>query len=253
MTTVFGDIVEQDVGKFLSTLTQGSILLEDYQLVEKLASFGRKRIPKRVVYAKRASAMSFFEVMQDVSSSTCFDFLWVLDFSTPVIVQFSTIVARDSPSGGVREVEAIGGSLNASASRKQKCYLFDALKTYVLQMVKLLVDCADVDNTHVALAIEIPDGWRNKIEFVLATAFQMLLGGEGSFSAGSPRKGMHSRLYHRILNEHQEIQSFSAFNSIYNSIGIFDIHASTGADYVGNVVSLVVGELISIITFGQVQ
>lgn len=40
----------------------------------------------------------------------------------------------------VREVEAIGGNIGASASREQMGYTFDALKTYVPQMVELLVD-----------------------------------------------------------------------------------------------------------------
>lgn len=42
----------------------------------------------------------------------------------------------------VREVEAIGGNVTASASREQMGYTFDALKTYVPQMVELLVDSA---------------------------------------------------------------------------------------------------------------
>ncbi|KAF8400916.1 hypothetical protein HHK36_014219 [Tetracentron sinense] len=41
----------------------------------------------------------------------------------------------------VREVEAIGGNLNASASREQMGYSYDALKTYVPEMVELLIDC----------------------------------------------------------------------------------------------------------------
>ena len=41
----------------------------------------------------------------------------------------------------VREVEAIGGNVQASASREQMGYTFDALKTYVPEMVELLVDC----------------------------------------------------------------------------------------------------------------
>ncbi|XP_019175757.1 PREDICTED: mitochondrial-processing peptidase subunit alpha-like [Ipomoea nil] len=40
----------------------------------------------------------------------------------------------------VREVEAIGGNVTAAASREQMCYTYDALKTYVPQMVELLVD-----------------------------------------------------------------------------------------------------------------
>ncbi|KAI3782818.1 hypothetical protein L2E82_12875 [Cichorium intybus] len=42
----------------------------------------------------------------------------------------------------VREVEAIGGNVTASASREQMGYTYDALKTYVPQMVELLVDSA---------------------------------------------------------------------------------------------------------------
>ncbi len=46
---------------FQSTPTGGPILLEDYQLVEKLANFDRERIPERVVHARGASAKGFFE------------------------------------------------------------------------------------------------------------------------------------------------------------------------------------------------
>ncbi|KAL6558487.1 hypothetical protein OROMI_018837 [Orobanche minor] len=41
----------------------------------------------------------------------------------------------------VREVEAIGGNVTASASREHMSYTYDALKTYVPQMVELLADC----------------------------------------------------------------------------------------------------------------
>ncbi|EEF48145.1 mitochondrial-processing peptidase subunit alpha [Ricinus communis] len=41
----------------------------------------------------------------------------------------------------VREVEAIGGVVQASASREQMGYTFDALRTYVPEMVELLIDC----------------------------------------------------------------------------------------------------------------
>ncbi|XP_057505562.1 mitochondrial-processing peptidase subunit alpha-like [Actinidia eriantha] len=40
----------------------------------------------------------------------------------------------------VREVEAIGGNVTASASREQMGYTYDALKNYVPQMVELIVD-----------------------------------------------------------------------------------------------------------------
>lgn len=40
----------------------------------------------------------------------------------------------------VREVEAIGGNIMANASREQMCYTGDTIKTYMPEMVELLVD-----------------------------------------------------------------------------------------------------------------
>jgi len=40
----------------------------------------------------------------------------------------------------VREIEAIGGNTSASASREQMGYTIDALKTYVPEMVEVLID-----------------------------------------------------------------------------------------------------------------
>ncbi|XP_012069060.1 mitochondrial-processing peptidase subunit alpha [Jatropha curcas] len=274
----------------------------------------------------------------------------------------------------VREVEAIGGNVAASASREQMAYTFDAIKTHVPEMVELLVDSvrnpafldwevkeelkkikdelgqlssnpqgllleaihsaaysgalanpllapesavnrldgfileefvsehytaprivlaasgvefeelisiaepllldlpkvqrheepksvyvggdyrrqADSPMTHVALAFEVPGGWHNEKEAIVLTVLQMLMGGGGSFSAGGPGKGMHSRLYLRVLNEYQELQSFSAFNSIFNNTGLFGIYASTSSDFVPKAVDIAVGELLAIAAPGQV-
>lgn len=40
----------------------------------------------------------------------------------------------------VREVEAIGGSVSASASPEHMCYTYDAFKVYVPEMVEVLID-----------------------------------------------------------------------------------------------------------------
>jgi mitochondrial-processing peptidase subunit alpha len=40
----------------------------------------------------------------------------------------------------VREVEAIGGNISASASHEQMCYTYDAFKVYVPEMVEVLID-----------------------------------------------------------------------------------------------------------------
>ncbi|KAK6273530.1 hypothetical protein POUND7_010613 [Theobroma cacao] len=275
----------------------------------------------------------------------------------------------------VREVEAIGGNVHAGVSREQIGYTFDALKTYVPEMVELLIDCvrnpvfldwevneqlqklkeeiaeaaknphgllseaihsagysgalanpllasesavnllngtiledfvaenfaasrmvlaasgveheellsvaepllsdlpnvprpqepksvytggdyrcqADSgDQTHFALAFELPGGWHKEKEAIILTVLQILMGGGGSFSAGGPGKGMYSRLYVRVLNEYPQVQSFSAFNNIYNHTGIFGIQATTGSDFVPTAIDVAVKELIAVATPGQV-
>ncbi|KAL0905911.1 hypothetical protein M5K25_024360 [Dendrobium thyrsiflorum] len=107
--------------------------------------------------------------------------------------------------------------------------------------------------THLALAFEVPGGWHKEKDAMAVTVLQMLLGGGGSFSAGGPGKGMYSRLYRNVLNEFQQIQSFSAFNSIYNSTGIFGIHATTGSDFISKAVDIAAKELLAAATPGQVD
>ncbi|XVF74489.1 hypothetical protein PTKIN_Ptkin13bG0114400 [Pterospermum kingtungense] len=275
----------------------------------------------------------------------------------------------------VREVEAIGGNTSAAASRECMVYTFDALKTYVPEMVELLVDCvrnpafldwevndelqkvkaeleevsnnperlileavhstgysgalanpllapksalerldssileefvtenytgnrmvlaasgiehdellqiaepllsdipagphpkepkslyvggdfrrvSDSPSTHFALAFEVPGGWNNEKDSVTLTVMQMLMGGGGSFSAGGPGKGMHSRLYLRVLNEYQQIQSFSAFNSIFNNTGLFGIYGSTSSDFVLKAIDIAAEELILLAREGTVS
>ncbi|KAG8376083.1 hypothetical protein BUALT_Bualt09G0026600 [Buddleja alternifolia] len=275
----------------------------------------------------------------------------------------------------VREVEAIGGNVIASASREHMSYTYDALKSYVPQMVELLIDCvrnpafldwevseqvnkvraeiaecsknplellmeaihstgyagpygnsllasesalnslnstvleefvaenytasrmvlaasgvdhdklleyaepllSDLANvsrpsepkpiytggdfrrqgdsgiTHFALAFELSGGWVKDKDAMTLTVFQMLMGGGGSFSAGGPGKGMYSRLYLRVLNQHPQIQSFSAFNSIYNHTGLFGIQATTGSDFATNAIDIAVKELIAVATPGEVD
>ncbi|MCL7046487.1 hypothetical protein MKW94_000411 [Papaver nudicaule] len=110
---------------------------------------------------------------------------------------------------------------------------------------------ASSPETHVALAFEVPGGWRNEKDAMTATVLQMLMGGGGSFSAGGPGKGMHSRLYLRVLNEYHQIQSFAAFSSIYTDTGLFGIHASTGSTFASRAVDLAARELVEVATSGK--
>ncbi|KAK3177598.1 Mitochondrial-processing peptidase subunit alpha [Lecanicillium sp. MT-2017a] len=78
--------------------------------------------------------------------------------------------------------------------------------------------------THIHLAFEGLPVASDDI-YALAT-LQTLLGGGGSFSAGGPGKGMYSRLYTNVLNQHGWVESCIAFNHSYTDSGLFGISAS---------------------------
>ncbi|XP_031504433.1 mitochondrial-processing peptidase subunit alpha-like isoform X2 [Nymphaea colorata] len=111
---------------------------------------------------------------------------------------------------------------------------------------------ADSQKTHVALAFEVPGGWREENDATAVAVLQTLMGGGGSFSAGGPGKGMHSRLYLRVLNKYLQIDAFSSFSSIYNQTGMFGIHITTGSDFVADAVEIATEELLAVAIPGEV-
>lgn len=78
--------------------------------------------------------------------------------------------------------------------------------------------------------------------YALAT-LQTLLGGGGSFSAGGPGKGMYSRLYTNVLNQHGWVESCVAFNHSYTDSGLFGIAAACEPGKVGLMVDVICREL----------
>ncbi|TVU36993.1 hypothetical protein EJB05_18955 [Eragrostis curvula] len=90
-----------------------------------------------------------------------------------------------------------------------------------------------------------------------------LMGGGGSFSSGGPGKGMHSRLYLRVLNKYHSVHSFSAFSNVYDNTGLFGIYLTTPSQpigktqfqpsaFVAKAVDVAISELIAIATPGEV-
>ncbi|KAJ2604824.1 Mitochondrial-processing peptidase subunit alpha [Coemansia sp. RSA 1804] len=85
----------------------------------------------------------------------------------------------------------------------------------------------DMDFSQVYLGFK-STGVDDERRLYLYATLQMLLGGGGSFSAGGPGKGMYSRLYTRVLNQHAWIESCVAFHHCYTDTGLFGISASCG-------------------------
>ncbi|MBB3112340.1 catalase [Paenibacillus phyllosphaerae] len=71
---------------------RGPTLLEDYQLLEKLAHFDRERTPERVVHARGAGAHGVFKLTTSMKRYTKAAFLQEEGTETPVFVRFSTVI-----------------------------------------------------------------------------------------------------------------------------------------------------------------
>jgi mitochondrial-processing peptidase subunit alpha len=95
--------------------------------------------------------------------------------------------------------------------------------------------------THIHLAFEALPISSDDI-YALAT-LQTLLGGGGSFSAGGPGKGMYSRLYTNVLNQHGWVESCVGFNHSYTDSGLFGISSSCSPSKVTNMLDVMCREL----------
>jgi len=71
---------------------RGPTLLEDYQLLEKLAHFDRERVPERVVHARGAGAHGVFRLTHSMKRYTKAAFLQEEGTETPVFARFSTVI-----------------------------------------------------------------------------------------------------------------------------------------------------------------
>ncbi|MDV2685825.1 catalase [Alkalihalophilus lindianensis] len=71
---------------------RGPTLLEDYQLIEKLAHFDRERIPERVVHARGAGAHGVFKVKNSLKRYTKAALFQNEGQETPLFVRFSTVI-----------------------------------------------------------------------------------------------------------------------------------------------------------------
>ena len=90
--TTTGGAPVPDNQNSISAGPRGPLLLQDYQLIEKLAHQNRERIPERVVHAKGAGAHGYFEVtnpnFKNFSKAKLFN---QMGKRTPVFVRFSTV------------------------------------------------------------------------------------------------------------------------------------------------------------------
>ena len=82
----------------------GPVLLEDYQLIEKLAHQNRERIPERVVHAKGWGAHGTFTVTHDVTRYTRAKVFSEVGKTTDLLARFSTVAGEQGAADAERDV-----------------------------------------------------------------------------------------------------------------------------------------------------
>ena len=82
---------------------RGPVLMQDYQLLEKLAHQNRERIPERVVHAKGWGAFGTFTVTHDITKYTCAK-VFTPGTQTDIIMRFSTVAGEAGAADHERDV-----------------------------------------------------------------------------------------------------------------------------------------------------
>ena len=83
---------------------RGPLLLQDYQLIEKLAHQNRERIPERVVHAKGSGAYGTFTVTQDITKYTKASVFGHVGKKTEMLMRFSTVAGERGAADAERDV-----------------------------------------------------------------------------------------------------------------------------------------------------
>ena len=102
MTTTGGNPIADNQNSVTSG-PRGPLLMQDYQLLEKLAHQNRERIPERVVHAKGSAAYGTLTITGDISKYTKADVLQK-GRQTPALLRFSTVAGERGAADAERDV-----------------------------------------------------------------------------------------------------------------------------------------------------
>lgn len=83
---------------------RGPVLLQDYQLIEKLAHQNRERIPERVVHAKGWGAFGTFTVTNDITAYSRAAVFSEVGKKTDMLARFSTVAGELGAADAERDV-----------------------------------------------------------------------------------------------------------------------------------------------------
>jgi catalase len=134
MTTTAGAPVADNQNS-ITAGPRGPVLLQDWQLVEKLAHQNRERIPERVVHAKGWGAYGTFTVTKDITKYTRAKIFSQVGKKTEMIARFSTVAGELGAADAERDVRGFAlkfyteeGNWDMVGNNTPVFFIRDALK-----------------------------------------------------------------------------------------------------------------------------
>ena len=82
---------------------RGPVLMQDYQLMERMAHFNRERVPERVVHAKGAGAHGMLTITQDLARYTRAKLFAQAGTTCPMFARFSTVAGESGTADTARD------------------------------------------------------------------------------------------------------------------------------------------------------
>jgi catalase len=101
-TTAGAPVSHNDTSKTAGA--RGPVMLDDYQLIEKLAHQNRERIPERVVHAKGWGAQGTFTVTHDISKYTTAKIFSKVGNTCEILSRWSTVAGELGAADAERDV-----------------------------------------------------------------------------------------------------------------------------------------------------
>ena len=90
LTTTHGHPIADNQNS-LTAGPRGPLLMQDYQLLEKMATFNRERVPERVVHAKGSGAFGTLTITNDITRYSKAKVFSKVGKQTPCLLRFSTV------------------------------------------------------------------------------------------------------------------------------------------------------------------
>src|SRR5260221_91149 len=103
MTTSAGNPVADNQNS-ITAGPRGPLLMQDYQLLEKLAHQNRERIPERTVHAKGSGAYGTLTVTHDITKYSKASVFAEIGKKTECLLRFSTVAGERGAADAERDV-----------------------------------------------------------------------------------------------------------------------------------------------------